>query len=101
MIPKFPDFKRLEISDRADVEAITKQFPPSSDFNFTSMWCWDTHGEIRLSQLNGNLIVKFTDYLTGEPFFSFVGTNKVNETAEKLLELSKKEALVQKLKLVP
>jgi hypothetical protein len=101
MLPQFPQFKKLELSDKNDVEKITHQYPPYSDFNFVSMWAWDIKEEMRISVLNENLVVRFTDYLTGESFYSFLGNNKVNDTAEKLLELSKKEGLEIKLKLVP
>ena len=67
MIPQFPEFKSLELSDKKDIESFTKRFPPYSDFNFVSMWSWDIKEEIRISQLNGNLVVRFTDYLTGKP----------------------------------
>lgn len=87
MIPEFPEFKKLELSDKKDIEQFTSKFPPYSDFNFVSMWSWDIKGEMRVSQLNDNLVVRFTDYLTGEPFYSFLGNNKVNDTAEKLLEI--------------
>src|SRR3989338_5939738 len=101
MIPKFPKFKKLELSDKKDIEKFTSKFPPYSDFNFVSMWSWDIKGEMRISILNENLVVRFTDYITGEPFFSFLGNNKVNETAEALIDLSKKEGLKPMLKLVP
>ena len=93
MIPEFPQFKPIELSDKQEVEKITSQYPPYSDFNFVSMWSWDIKGEMRLSMLNGNLVVKFNDYITGEPFYSFLGKNKLNETAEILLNLSKEEKL--------
>jgi hypothetical protein len=64
------------------------------------MWSWDIKGDMRVSQLNNNLVVRFTDYITGEPFFSFLGDNKANETVEKLLEFSKKEGLKAELKLI-
>lgn len=73
MIPEFPQFKVLELSDKGDIEVFTKKFPPYSDFNFVSMWSWDIKGDMRISQLNDNLVVRFTDYLTGNPFFSFFG----------------------------
>src|SRR6185436_18008967 len=92
-LPEFPNFKSLELSDKGAIEAITKKFPPYSDFNFVSMWAWDIKGEVRVSQLYGNLIVRFTDYLTGEPFYSFLGDSKVNETVRALLELSKRDGL--------
>lgn len=101
MIPEFPKFKKLELSDREEIEKITNKFPPYSDFNFTSMWSWDIKGEMRLSKLNGNLIVRFNDYQTGEPFYSFIGANETADTARKLIELSIKEGLEPKLKLIP
>ncbi|MFH1170725.1 MAG: phosphatidylglycerol lysyltransferase domain-containing protein [Candidatus Vogelbacteria bacterium] len=101
MLPQFPTFKKLELSDKAEVEAHTSKYPPYSDFNFVSMWSWDVNGEMRISELNGNLVVRFNDYLTGEPFYSFLGDNEVNDTAEKLLERAKKDGLKEKLGLVP
>lgn len=101
MLPKFPQFKKLEITDKADIEEITLQYPPYSDFNFVSLWVWDIKNAIRISQLNGNLLVKFSDYLSEESFYSFLGREKTNETAEALLELSKKEKIRPVLKLVP
>ncbi len=102
MIPEFPQFKSIELSDKEEVEKITHKYPPYSDFNFVSMWSWDIKGEMLISMLHGNLVVGFTDYLTGEPFYSFLGNNEVNDTVEKLLELSKKEGSINPtLKLVP
>jgi len=91
----------LELSDEADIEAITGRFLPYSDFNFVSMWSYDLKGEMRIAELNGNLVVRFSDYLTEEPLYSFIGDAKVTETAQALLELSGKEGLEQKLQLVP
>lgn len=101
MIPQFPEFKKLEFSDKADVEALTLKFAPYSDFNFMSMWSWDTKGSMQLSMLNENLVVKFSDYVTGEAFYSFLGTNRVNETARILLEKAKQNGIEVCLKLIP
>ena len=100
-LPEFPKFKPLELSDRTAIEAITKTYPPYSDFNFTSMWSWDIKGEMRISQLNGNLVVRFSDYTTGEPFYSFLGNTKPSDTANQLLDLCKRQGLEPILKLVP
>jgi len=100
-LPEFPEFKKLELSDKADIEKITSKYPPYSDFNFVSMWSWDIKGDMRICALNGNLVVRFTDYVTGIPFYSFLGDNEVNDTAEELIELSKKEGLKPELKLIP
>ncbi|KKR28199.1 MAG: hypothetical protein UT61_C0055G0004 [Candidatus Woesebacteria bacterium GW2011_GWA1_39_8] len=101
MIPEFPKFKKLELSDKDDVEAITSKYPPYSDFNFISMWSWNLVDEVAISQLNTNLIVRFTDYITNDPFYSFIGDQKVNETSGQLLEFSIKNGLPHFLRLVP
>lgn len=101
MIPTFPNFKKLELTDKKDVENFTSKFPPYSDFNFSNMWAWDLKGEMGFSVLNGNLVVKFSDYLNGQPFLSFLGDNLVNETAKELIEFSKKNYKTSVLKLVP
>ena len=101
MIPEFPKFKKLELTDNKEIEKFTSRFPPYSDFNFVSMWCWDIQGEMRISILNDNLVVRFTDYLTRKPFFSFIGKNKICETASKLITFSKDNYHTNSLKLVP
>ena len=85
MIPDFPSFKNIELTDKEDVDRFTLEHQPYSDFNFISMWSWDIKEKMRISQLNGNLVVLFTDYITGESFCSFLGTHNVNETTEILL----------------
>ena len=101
MIPEFPNFKKLELSDKEAVEKFTQKYPPYSDFNFVSIWSWNVDGEMKISQLNGNLVVRFIDYITNEPFYSFLGDNTTNETAETLLELSRREGITLQLKLMP
>ena len=99
--PMFPDFKFLEMEDRDLVEHLTRPFPPYSDFNFVSMWSWDTYKLCRLSTLHGNLVVRFTDYITGDPFYSFIGRNKVNDTVLTLFEYMEDQGLPPRLKLMP
>lgn len=101
MIPKFPQFKKLELADKKEIEGIVLQYLPYSDFNFISMWIWNIQEKISVSILNGNLVVQFMDYITRKPFYSFLGNNEANDTAEKLLELSQKEGLRAELRLVP
>lgn len=101
MIPHFPTFKKLEISDKEDVDSHTGSFPPYSDFEFSSLWSWDVKEEMAISLLNNNLVVRFTDYTTGHPFLSFLGTERVDETVEELLAYSARELDRQDLQLIP
>ena len=101
MIPQFPEFKKLELSDRGEVESFTRKFPPYSDFNFVSMWSWDTQSEMGLSMLNGNLVIRFNDYLSKEPFYSFVGLDSVDATIDTITGFSVKNGFGSKIRLVP
>ncbi len=101
MIPLFPEFKKLELSDKDEIESFTRQFPPYSDFNFVSMWSWDIKSETSVSQCEGNLIVRFTDYLSKEPFYSFIGVNNIYKTIDSVTEYSLKNGSGSKLKFIP
>jgi hypothetical protein len=100
-LPLFPNTKLLEISDKLHIETFVANFHPYSDYNFTSLYSWDTNNTIEIAQLYDNLVVKFSDYITGEAFYSFLGINSVNKTAEALLEQSQIEGLPATLQLIP
>lgn len=100
MIPKFPKFVKLSISHKPHIEKHIAKFPPYSDFNFTSLISWGDE-QIGISSLNGNLVIRFNDYVTNEPFYTFLGTNKINDTIKTLLEEASKNRLSAHLKLIP
>jgi len=101
MLPVFPDFEKLSLSHKSDVESYLQKYPPYSDFNFLSMWSYNTEKDTIISSLNDNLVVRFRDYITNEPFYSFLGSNKVEETITSLLTKSVEEKLQPELKMVP
>ncbi len=76
-------------------------FEPYSDYNFVSLFAWDSDEEVKLSLINDNLVVMFIDYVSGEKFYSFIGSNKVEKTIDTLLAHSKSEKLSPELKLIP
>lgn len=100
MIPTFPFFKKVSLDDESDIRGYTNKYKPYSDFNFTSLWSWDTQNERQVSDLNGNLVVYFTDYETNEPFLSFLGENYVNDTTLALINYSKEKKILPSLDLV-
>jgi uncharacterized protein len=101
MIPRFPEFKHIEISDKNEVESLTSKYPVYSDYNFVSLFSWDTEEEVELSLLNNNLVVKFTDYIDGHPFYSFIGAQEVDLTIETLLNHAATSNIDSRLKLIP
>ncbi len=101
MIPVFPEFKQLEISDRSFIDDFTKNTPPYSDFDFTTLWSWDVESNRGLSLLNDNLVVRFSDYLTGEIFYSFLGSNRLEETIKTLFEFALLNKHSTDLRLIP
>lgn len=102
MIPDFPRFKLLCLEDADAIAALSRSLPPYSDYNFTSLWVWGgAQGRHEISVLHGNLVVRFTDYLTGEPFYSFLGVNDTLQTAHTLLEFSAGMGLPAELHLIP
>lgn len=100
-IPIFPDFKKLSLSDKNEIEEFTKLFAPYSDYNFVSMYCYDTQNLTEVSYLNDNLVVLFEDYITEEPVYSFLGINNLEDTAGKLLEKAYDLHFSNFLKLIP
>lgn len=65
------------------------------------LFCYDTTGDCQVSILNGNLVVRFRDYVTLEPFYSFLGCNRMAETVERLMALSREQGGLPSLRLVP
>jgi hypothetical protein len=101
MIPTFPAFKRLELGDGPEVVAHTRRYDPYSDFNFVSLWSWDTAETFALSRLHGNLVVRLTDYVTEAPFYTFLGEGALSETAGTLIQRSTVDGMGPSLRLVP
>jgi hypothetical protein len=93
-IAKFPNFSKLDLSVQAEVHAFTQQFEPYSDFNFTSLFLWNTDGGTALSFLNDNLVIRLADYTSGEQIHSLLGNTKMDETLKILLEIAGKVSMV-------
>ena len=100
MIPTFPIFKIIDFNDKDDVESYTHRFKPYSDFNFISLWAWDTDSKRMISCLNGNLVVLFTDYQTNKPFLSFLGNKRPKSTILELIDFAKSRELPTELSFI-
>ncbi len=101
MIPSFPEFKKMKLEDRKEIEKYTSAYPPFSDFNFISLWVYDTEDDIIVSYLNKNLVIRLRDYVTNKHIYSFLGIHKTIETADILSQWSHKHHAISSLKLIP
>lgn len=86
---------------KPEIERCVSRFRSYSDYNFSSLWSYNTKEMIEISLLYDNLVVKFTDYLTGNQFISFIGNNKLPATLDDLFLYLEKEGLPNSLKLIP
>lgn len=101
MLLPFPHFKKLHLSDRAQIEEITSKFDNYSDFNFVSLWSWNTDNEIEGSILDGKLIIKFSDYITNEPLYSIIGEGEADEALRLIDKLAAEKGIDQRIRLLP
>lgn len=101
MIPTFPNFKSIEVSDQEEIKAFTKKHLPYSNFSFVSLFCWDVAGKGQISRLNGNLVVRLADDKDNKDYFSFLGTEDVPETISALLQHAREEKQKPILRLIP
>lgn len=101
MIPIFPSFKKLELSDKDAVQAMTKAFPSYSDFNFVSLYSWNVYDAAEISNLNNNLVIHFNDYGSGLPFFTILGTNETDSAIRQIVAHAKNIKEDDELTLVP
>lgn len=97
----FPRFKKLELSDQKIVEDFALNYPPYSDFDFSSLWAYNTNSKTEITWLNKNLVIKHADYLTGSPVFSFLGHHKSRETISSLLDYLKQNGHPEELFILP
>lgn len=94
MIPSYPKFVPLNISHKNIVNDITASLDLYSDFDFTSLFCWSAGGTTEVSILNGNLVVRMPDYLSGEPIYTLNGDNEIDKSLNELLHMTKEIELV-------
>ncbi len=76
-------------------------FLPYSDFNFVSLYSYDTEADAELSVLHGNVVIKFRDYITNEPFYTFIGKENIVQTVGTLLDEADNRGYLAQLQLIP
>lgn len=94
----FPKFKNLTLTDKEDLEIITRDFPYYSDFNFVSLFTWSINHSTQFSYLDNNLVIKLRDYVDKDKFiYTFIGNNNVAKNIKVLFD----ELKIKQLELIP
>jgi len=95
LIATYPEFSKLNINHKLILDNYAKKYGHYSDFNFISVFSWDTKNDTEISELNGNLVIKMPDYITGKGIYSLIGSSDIDRSLDALL------AKTDVLKLVP
>lgn len=74
----------ITIDSLPEIKSFTSNFKPYSDYNFTSIYCWNTDDQAEFTFYNDNLILKMPEYNTDQVTFSLLGTTKIDETIHEL-----------------
>lgn len=101
MIPEFPNFAPLKVSHIPYIRTMTDPHPEYSDFNALSLLAWNTNEDTLVSNLHGNLVVMFRDYMDGSRFLSLFGRNTISASVEALLRYADECKVQPELRLVP
>ncbi len=100
-LPLFPEFTPLRLHHRHLITRFTKDFPPFADYTFASLYSWNVRRIVALSNLHGNLVVRFSDDQTNKTFLSFLGTYKPERTIAMLLQYAETHRYLPTLSLIP
>lgn len=72
MIAHYPEFTKVDLAIKDNYEKIIRKFPSYSDFNFVSLFCWNTDGSAEVSRLGDGIVIKLKDYTSEKTVYSYM-----------------------------
>jgi hypothetical protein len=102
--PKFPKFHKLTIEDKDTyLPYYSLLNEPCCDFCFDDMMMWlDFNDDLEVSDLNGNLVIRFTNTLDNDTlYYSLLGEFELQSTLDELFGYMKVHTQVSKLTYIP
>jgi hypothetical protein len=100
-IPTFPTFASIALDQENEFTELVRSLAPYSECAHTSWFAWDAVGDVRVSQLNGNVVVWWRNGDTDRSFVTFLGCSLPNQTAGVLLNSVRSQCSAAELRLVP
>lgn len=90
MIPKFPEFKSLELSDRSILAEHLRSINPNiCELALANLYIWRDFDRPQLTSINGNLCILINPLNEPPHFLEPIGRNKPVETINTCLEYAK------------
>ena len=87
MLPEYPEFKPLELSDRADFENRLSEHPARTcELAFANLYIWKDFDNPRITTINSNLCVLLEPPNESKYFLEPLGANRLGETVETCLD---------------
>jgi len=87
MIPRYPEFKLLELGDREELAAYLAQAPePICDLSFATLYLWHDCEVPSLTLLNGSLCILLESHSEPPYFLEPLGGERLSDTALACLE---------------
>ncbi len=87
MIARFPNFSPIQLNQLEEYVNLVSKFPPYSDFNFVSLFCWNKNDLTEISILGKGIVIKLKDYTSNKINYSFLSSNQ--DTQLEIMELFK------------
>ena len=102
--PKFPQFQKITVADKDTyLEYYSALSEPYSYFSIADLLIWvDFYGDLEVSDLNNNVVIKFTNVLeAATKCYSLIGTSRLRNTLEALSEYLHTQTDKPQLSFVP
>ncbi|HPQ81470.1 MAG TPA: phosphatidylglycerol lysyltransferase domain-containing protein [bacterium] len=86
MLPTFPEFKEIELSDRRIFEEAAVRFPRSAcEYSFVNLFIWRDFDCPSFTSINGNICVLMSPQVGERFFLEPIGANDIPGTVEECL----------------
>lgn len=87
MFPEYPEFKQLELSDRAEFENELSRHPAQTcELAFANLYIWKDFDNPRITTINENICVLLEPPNESRYFLEPLGENRFHETVETCLD---------------
>jgi hypothetical protein len=94
-LPRFPEFKRVGLEDKAVLEGFIERFPSEAcEVNFANIYTWRDYERTQFTTINDNLCLFCRPGPDPAFFLPPLGTNRIRETIEACLSFCPRLACV-------